>query len=90
MDIQFTKQDDLWVAEFEVTSNFNLHIERDTEGRLDIYQKTAGTKPAYIHGTGFLDNYLVYDNDFSGFVYPKTIVIKSAVKPSVAVLTTNG
>lgn len=90
MDIQFTKKDDLWVAEFEVTGDFNLHIERETEGRLSIYQKTAGTKYEYIHGTGFLDNFVVYDNDFSALVYPKNIMIKSAVKPSVAVLTTNG
>lgn len=90
MEIQFTKQDELWVAEFEVTNDFNLHIERDTAGRLDIYQRTAGGKYEYIYDLGYLNARVVYDDDFQALVYPKWIKIKSAVKPLIATITTDG
>lgn len=90
MEIQFTNIDNLWVAEFEVTKDFNLHLERDTEGRLDIYQRTAGGDYEYIYDIGYLNRRTVYDNDFQALVYPKWIKIKSAVKPLVATITTDG
>ena len=90
MEIEFTNIDNIWVAEFEVTSDFNLHIERNTEGRLDIYQRTAGGEYEHIHNTGYLNNKAVYDNDFQALVYPKWIKIKSAVKPIIATITTDG
>lgn len=90
MEIQFTNIDNLWVAEFEVTKDFNLHLERDTEGRLDIYQRTAGGDYEYIYDIGYLNKRTVYDNDFQALVYPKWIKIKSAVKPLIATITTDG
>ena len=90
MEIEFTNIDNIWVAEFEVTSDFNLHIERNAEGRLDIYQRTAGGEYEHIHNTGYLNNKAVYDNDFQALVYPKWIKIKSAVKPLIATITTDG
>lgn len=90
MEIQFTNINNLWVAEFEVTSDFNLHLERDTEGRLDIYQRTAGGDYEYIYDIGYLNKRTVYDNDFQALVYPKWIKIKSAVKPLIATITTDG
>lgn len=87
MDLNFSNDNGLWVAEFEATGVFNLHIERDTEGRLDIYQKTAGTKYEPVYKTGYLYNRLVYDFDFSALVYPKMIQIKTKVRPQVAVVT---
>jgi hypothetical protein len=90
MEIQFTNIDNLWVAEFEVTKDFNLHLERDTEGRLDIYQRTAGGEYEYIYDIGYLNKRTVYDNDFQALVYPKWIKIKSAVKPLIATITTDG
>lgn len=42
MELTFEQIDGYWISEFEVSADFNLHIERDTEGRLDIYQRTAG------------------------------------------------
>ena len=89
MEIQFTNIDNLWVAEFEVTSDFNLHIERDTDGRLDIYQRTAGAEYENIYDIGYLNKRTVYDNDFQALIYPKWIKVKSAVKPIVAVVTVN-
>lgn len=87
MELTFEQIDGYWIAEFEVTSDFNLHIERDTEGRFDIYQKTAGTKYEYIYEIGYLDKRLTYDFDFTALVYPKQIKVKSKVLPQVAVVT---
>ena len=87
MDLNFSNDNGIWVAEFEATGDFNLHIERDTEGRLDIYQKTAGSKYELVYETGYLYNRLVYDFDFTALVYPKMIMIKTKVRPQVAVVT---
>lgn len=87
MEITFTNNGSNWVAEFEVRADFNIHLERDTDGRLDIYQKTAGEKYEYVNEIGWLARRLVYDNDFTASVYPKTIKIVSAVKPTLAVVT---
>jgi len=32
MNLEFIKEGNIWVAEFEVTSDFNLHIERVDDG----------------------------------------------------------
>jgi hypothetical protein len=90
MELTFEQIDGYWISEFEVTSDFNLHIERDTEGRLDIYQRTAGGRYEYINDIGYLEKRLVYDYDFSALVYPKFIKIKSKVKPLICTITTDG
>ena len=90
MELNFERIDNLYVAEFEVTSDFNLHIERDTEGRLDIYQRTAGGQYEYINDIGWLNRRLVYDYDFTALVYPKYIKIVTSVLPLVATITTDG
>ena len=90
MELNFERIDNLYVAELEVTSDFNLHIERDTEGRLDIYQRTAGGQYEYINDIGWLNRRLVYDYDFTALVYPKYIKIVTSVLPLVATITTDG
>lgn len=87
MELNFFKIDDLWVAEFEVAGDFNLHIERANEGRMRIYQRTSGVKYKNVDATGWLDKILVYDSDFAGVVYPKTIKVESKSKPHVAIVT---
>ena len=39
MEIVFEKKGSAWVSEFQVTSDFNLHIEREGNGRFNVYQK---------------------------------------------------
>lgn len=91
MELNFTQIDNKdWVAEFEVKANFNIHLERDTDGKLEIKQKTAGTKYVYVNETGWLDRTLAYDNDFGVEVAPKKVQIVSAVKPSLVVITAIG
>lgn len=87
MELEFNKVDNFWVAQFQAADDFNLHLERDTEGSLYVMQKTAGEKYEIVNNTGWLDKRLVYDQDFTGVVYPKTIMIKSLVKPQVAIVT---
>lgn len=40
MDLKFNKQGTKWVAEFEATSDFNLHIEKE-RGGIYIQQKSV-------------------------------------------------
>ena len=41
MELNFTKQEGVWAAEFEVTADFNLHIEGVAEGKVMVYQRGA-------------------------------------------------
>lgn len=86
MELNFTKKDGWYVAEFEATGDFNVHIEREA-GNFMFYQKTAGGEYDHIYGACYLDSMKVFDRDFVGLVYPKSIRIKSETLPSVAVVT---
>jgi hypothetical protein len=91
MDLNFELQGGYFISEFEVTSDFNLHIEKDPIGQFIVYQRTAGG--AYDLVADFGKNKgddPVIDYDFSALVYPKYIQIKSSVKPVVATITTDG
>lgn len=79
MELIFQKQDKVWVAEFEATADFNLHIERDEPGILALYQRTTTSgEYAEIEGTREYRYKEVYDCDFIGSVYPKYIKVVSA------------
>lgn len=70
-EIHFIKSGDRsFVAEFQVMKDFNLHIEKNFEGRVSISQKTAGFQYAVTKGLIYSD---VIDMDFQGIVYPKQI-----------------
>jgi hypothetical protein len=90
MELNFTKIDNLWVAEFSVSGEFNLHLERNEGGQLNISQRTAGSNYEHIEDAHQLDSRLIFDADFQGLIYPKWIKIKSAVKPLIATITTDG
>lgn len=86
--LTFQKVDRYYEVEVEVTSDFNLHIERDTAGYLVLQVRTTNSG-GYDRVRGFnvanLDP--VVDYDFSGLVYPKTIRIESEVEPTMAEIT---
>jgi hypothetical protein len=91
MDLNFELQGSYFIAEFEVTSDFNLHIEKDPIGQFIVYQRTAGG--AYDLVADFGKNKgddPIIDYDFQALVYPKWIKIKSSVKPIIATITTDG
>ena len=92
MELAFTKIDGLYIAEFQVSADFNLHIERDETGPIILYQRTTSQgEYDYVKNFGFKqDGDKVMDLDFQSLVYPKWIKIKSAVNPLVATITTDG
>ena len=91
MTLEFTKNQNVWSAEFKAESDFNLHIEGVKEGDVEIYQR--GTESgAYSHvrgATPYPSFSNVYDFDFAGVVYPKYIKVECPVEPTMAIVTYN-
>jgi hypothetical protein len=89
MDLVFNLSNEMWVAEFEATADFNIHLEREVEGMFKVYQKTSGNDFALIDDLG--DVYTQYkdviDYDFAGVIFPKMIRVVSASEPTMAVVT---
>jgi hypothetical protein len=92
MELTFEKIGDWYISEFGITSDFNLHIEKEPKGDFYLYQRTSSSgQYDIIQDFGYKkggDN--VIDLDFQALVYPKWIKIKSAVKPLIATITTDG
>ena len=82
MELTFNKTDNKWVAEFEAAAHFNLHLERNSEGRLDIYSNGV------IADIPYQDRKLVVDMDFAVAI-PKQFKIVSVSQPTIAVVTFN-
>ena len=90
MELSFVKEGRKYSAEFEVTADFNLHIERGTNGFLFVQQRTASSgQYDSIQGANFTPSDRVVDIDFVGAVYPKWIKIVSEVEPTMAVVNFN-
>lgn len=88
MTLTFIYQDGMYVAEFEATADFNLHIERNEPGILAIYQRTTTSGDyAEIKDTREYRYKEVYDCDFVGAIYPKYIKVVSQVEVTNAELT---
>lgn len=88
MELTFDKA--TGICEFEVTADFNLHLEREDVGTLHFYQRTTPHgEYDYIKNQGYNADDKVIDLDFQALVYPKWIKIKSAVIPTVAMVTFN-
>jgi hypothetical protein len=88
MDLNFELQGSYFIAEFEVTSDFNLHIEKDPIGEFFVYQRTAGGQYDLVQNfKKDKGDDSIIDYDFQALVYPKWIKIKSSVKPLVAIVT---
>ena len=70
-----------WVAEFTATGNFNLHLERETNGSLIVKQRGTETgEYAAAFVKGVYEGQRVFDYDFGALVYPKWIRIESGSK----------
>lgn len=90
MELLFSKQGNVYVAEFEITADANLHIERPSSGYLSINQRSVNGKYALVDGVGNYAFDKVIDADLASIVYPKTIKIESSVEPTYAAITTSG
>lgn len=87
-DIQFTKQGNTYVAEFEVNADFNLHIEKSRSGYLYMQQRTSNVGQFdSVKNFQILDSDYIIDCDFSALIYPKQIRIVSEHMPSIAKLS---
>ena len=88
MELRFVKDGNVFVAEFEVAGDFNLHVERPAGGLFSVYQRTAQSgKYAYVEGLGSQTGKDVIEYDFSALVYPKWIKVVCGNKPTVGVVT---
>lgn len=86
--LKFTKEGSRYVAEVEVTSDFNLHIEREKGGVIFLQVRTSPTGGFdSVSGFNIANLDPIVDYDFSALVYPKTIRIVSEVEPTMAEIT---
>lgn len=88
MELNFTLENGLYVATFTATTNFNIHIERESRGLLGILQ-TSVENSQYSHiieHKPFLQN-KVFDCDFSGVIWPKYIKIISDTEIDKCIIT---
>ena len=85
MELKFNKNGDAWVAEFEATDKFNLHMEGLLLGSFSILQRTAGGKYTHVRDIPTYPRFdKVFDYDFNALVYPKFIKIVSETEPTYA------
>lgn len=91
MDLIFTQSETgkSWVAEFEATADFNLHIERDKGGNLMLYQRTNGGGWDIVNDFAN-PRFGAIDYDCAALIYPKFIKVVSEVEPTYAAVTSAG
>ena len=87
MELTFNKEGDKYVAEFEATSDFNIHIEK-SGGRIVLFQSSISNgKYDYVSGATIAETDGVFDSDFTALIYPKYIKAVAAVEPTLAVVS---
>jgi surface protein len=91
MKLNFVKEGTRWISNFEVTSDFNLHIERDKGGVLFVSQRTTPNgEYDSIKGADFTGVDLIIDYDFTSLVYPKFIKVTCDTEPKYAEVVSIG
>ena len=88
MNLEFVlNHDNKYEVSFEVSNDFNVHIEKTSPGPVEFYQSTVSggnyDKVDITNNT----NGVVVDLDFTGVVYPKFIKVISSTNVLSAVLT---
>lgn len=87
MELIFAKEHDMYVAEFVATGDFNIHLERNDRGILNILQSTvADGKYDSISSHNIIQD-RVFDCDFTAMIYPKYIKIISNTEVTRCVIT---
>lgn len=89
-EIVFNKDDNKWVAEFEVSADFNLHIEKSQIGYLYMQQRSTSGKWDSVRNFQVAENDYIVDYDFTALVYPKQIRLVSEYAPTMCALTSDG
>lgn len=87
MELTFEKVGNQYVAEFQAPSDFNLHIEREEIGVLEVHQRGSEEgKYDFAWSTG-VSGRKVVDYDFGALVYPKWIKVVSGSEVVKAFVT---
>ena len=90
MELTFEKEGNKWVAEFEVASEFNLHIEKGV-GALNVLQTTvAGMKPDYVPSLHLAENDAVLDKTVPYVPFPISLRIEARTKEAPIAIVTVG
>jgi hypothetical protein len=84
MEIKFEKLNSVYVAEFKITSNCNIHIEREDLGMFTIESRGSKSGKYVPMENGYYGDKYTIDVDMLGNIYPKCIKITSASKPTYA------
>ena len=88
MELIFEKQGPVYVAEFEATGPFNLHLQRKDESLVKVYQKSdQNSEYATLPSWEDLNATKVINIDFAALVYPKWIKIVSLSEVSKGIMT---
>lgn len=88
MNVEFAKTGEVYRGEFTVTSDFNIHIEKETAGDCYLYVKGVvdGQYASAIMPGAYLRNQ-VCDFDLSALVYPKHVRIDCPMPVKSCVVT---
>lgn len=87
MELQFTQQENVFVAEFTAEADFNIHIEKGN-GFVTLYQSgVEGGRYDLVRSLNVNNYDVVIDADCMALVYPKYMRIVSTVMPTMAVIT---
>ena len=87
MELIFTKEQGIYVAEFEATNDFNIHLERKDVGILNILQSTIADGEYDLVSAHNNIQDRVFDCDFTAMIYPKYIKIVSGSEVTRCVIT---
>lgn len=88
MELTFNQNGNKYEAEFVATSAFNLHLEREDNGYVSVYQRGTDTgEYASTESWGNNEATKVFDVDFASLVYPKYIKVVSRSKVNRGVVT---
>lgn len=88
MNLEFSEENNVYVAEAVVNGDYALHIEREAIGIFYMQQKFTGNNFAACSLPSSISNgnWKILDCSFSHGIYPMSIRIKSSSKVNTAVL----
>lgn len=89
MEITFEKVNNEYIAEFEITTDSNLHIEKKYASSTKLYQRSNGGGWDLVDETKNMQG-AVDDFDLSALIYPKFIKVVCNAEPLYAEVTTSG
>lgn len=90
MELEFNRVGGRWVAEFEATGDFNLHVERKKRGSLALFQKSTEAGQ-YASESSWSDSAeTIVNRDFKVGIAPKHIKVVSSSEPTMAIVTMEG